>query len=77
MYNELLENSGESISGDKILKETEIFYAFNVEIKKNTKNESQVTREIFEIDFNHCSSWPPITDKIHLDKSWSQNGLKL
>jgi len=35
-----------------------------VEIEKNIKNESRVTEEIFEIDFNDPSSWPPITDKI-------------
>jgi len=35
-----------------------------VEIEKNIKNESQVTEEIFEIDFNDPSSWPSITDKI-------------
>lgn len=62
--NELLENSDESISENKILKETEILDACNVEIEKNTKNDSQVTEEIFEIDFNDPSSWPPITDKI-------------
>lgn len=64
MCNELLENSDESISENKILKKTEILDACNVEIEKNIKNESQVTEEIFEIDFNDPSSWPPITDKI-------------
>ncbi|XP_060882071.1 ATP-dependent DNA helicase pif1-like [Metopolophium dirhodum] len=64
LSNELLENSDESISVNKILKETEILDACNVEIEKNIKNESQVTEEIFEIDFNDPSSWPPITDKI-------------
>ena len=62
--NELLENSDESISENKILKKTEILDACNVEIEKNIKNQSQVTEEIFEIDFNDPSSWPPITDKI-------------
>lgn len=64
VYNRSLENFDESFSEDKILKETEILDACNVVIEKNTKNESQVTEEIFEIDFNDPSSWPPITDKI-------------
>ncbi|CAI6347990.1 unnamed protein product [Macrosiphum euphorbiae] len=62
--NENNKNSDESISENKILKKTEILDACNVEIEKNIKNESQVTEEIFEIDFNDPSSWPPITDKI-------------
>jgi len=52
------------ITKEKKKKKTGVIDACNVEIEKNTKNESQVPEEIIEIDFNDPSSWPPITDKI-------------
>ncbi|KAL4107537.1 hypothetical protein QTP88_017869 [Uroleucon formosanum] len=54
----------EFLPQDKILKKTEVLDGCNLEIEKHTKNETQVTEEILEIDFNNPSSWPPITDKI-------------
>jgi hypothetical protein len=67
--NESRENPEKLIPEIEMLKEISIPEPkmYNVEIEKNTETESHVNESehnIFIIDFNDPSSWPPITYKI-------------